>query len=263
MGTYLIDIGTLGCEAWCGARTPCSWDMPPKFLSTPHGYGTSPFHISTPPTSLDGCGFFNSVVVRLPFNSISDGSEWGLFYMLAVILMWLCEPCLHRPPSWPSLLSHCECTATQYTCSLNSIYHPHWLAQWSCYCSCMCIPGYSPWLPGYIYVMQTILIILTMAVLFPDRSLIYVLHLLYSVIHQWTLRFLPYVGIINNVAMNIGMYIRLQTLNPTNLWPHSIHSSSQLFNEYLLIIYFVSATVLGTGNTVVNKTDKNIHFYRA
>ena len=25
--------------------------------------------------SLDGCGFFNSVVVRLPFNSISDGSE--------------------------------------------------------------------------------------------------------------------------------------------------------------------------------------------
>ena len=47
----------------------------PKFLSTTHGYGTSPFCISTLPTSLDGCGFFNSVVVRLPFNSISDGSE--------------------------------------------------------------------------------------------------------------------------------------------------------------------------------------------
>ena len=25
--------------------------------------------------SLDGCVFFNSIVVRLPFNSISDGSE--------------------------------------------------------------------------------------------------------------------------------------------------------------------------------------------
>ena len=33
------------------------------------------FHISTPFTSLDGRGFFNSVVVRLPFNSISDCSE--------------------------------------------------------------------------------------------------------------------------------------------------------------------------------------------
>ena len=33
--------------------------------------------VSVPPTSLDGCGFFNNnvVVVRLPFNSISDGSE--------------------------------------------------------------------------------------------------------------------------------------------------------------------------------------------
>ena len=29
-----------------------------------------PIHVSSPPTSLDGCGFFNSVVVRLPFNSI-------------------------------------------------------------------------------------------------------------------------------------------------------------------------------------------------
>ena len=29
---------------------------------------------STPPTSLDGCNFFNSVVVGLPFNSIYDGS---------------------------------------------------------------------------------------------------------------------------------------------------------------------------------------------
>ena len=48
-----------------------------------------------PPTSLDGCGFFNSVVVRLPFHSISDSSEWWWFYISAVILMWLCEEASH------------------------------------------------------------------------------------------------------------------------------------------------------------------------
>ena len=53
--------------------------------------------------------------------------------------------------------------ATQCTCSLSGVYHPHWLVQWSCHCSCMCIPVHSPWLPGYINVMQTILVILTMA----------------------------------------------------------------------------------------------------
>ena len=41
-------------------------------------------------------------------------------------------------------------TPPQYTCSLNSIYCPHWLIQWSCHCSCRCIPVHSPWLPGYI-----------------------------------------------------------------------------------------------------------------
>ena len=34
---------------------------------------------------------FNSVVVGLPFSSISGGSEWWLFYSLVVILMWFCE----------------------------------------------------------------------------------------------------------------------------------------------------------------------------
>ena len=41
----------------------------------PHGCGASPFCVCTFPTSLDRCGFFNSVVVRLPFNSISDVPE--------------------------------------------------------------------------------------------------------------------------------------------------------------------------------------------
>ena len=60
-------------------------------------------------------------------------------------------------------------TATQYTCSLNSIYRPHWLVQWSHHCSHMRIPVHSPWLPGYIHVAQNVLIIVTMAGLFPDR----------------------------------------------------------------------------------------------
>ena len=48
---------------------------------------------------------------------------------------------------------------TQYTYSLNGIYCPHWLVQWSHHCSCMHIPVQSPWLPGYINVVQTILVI--------------------------------------------------------------------------------------------------------
>ena len=58
----------LGLGAWCGAGTPCSQDIPPKFLST-H------FIVSAVSTSWDGCGFFSSVVVRLPFNLISDSYE--------------------------------------------------------------------------------------------------------------------------------------------------------------------------------------------
>ena len=61
-------------------------------------------------------------------------------------------------------------TATQYTCSLNGVYRPHWLGQWSYHGSCMHIPVHSPCLPGYIDVMQIVLIVLTMVGLFPDRS---------------------------------------------------------------------------------------------
>ena len=62
--------------------------------------------------------------------------------------------------------------ATQYTCSLNGIYHPHWLLQWSHHCSCRFIPVHYPWLPGYINITQTILIKLTMAGLLLDTPCI-------------------------------------------------------------------------------------------
>ena len=57
-------------------------------------------------------------------------------------------------------------TATPYTCSLNGVYCPHWLVQWSHHCSHMCIPVHSSWQPGYIDVVQTVLVILTMAGIF-------------------------------------------------------------------------------------------------
>ena len=53
-------------------------------------------------------------------------------------------------------ISCCTCsvilnvTTTQYTRTLNGVYCPHWLVQWSHHCSHMCIPVPSPWLPGYI-----------------------------------------------------------------------------------------------------------------
>ena len=67
-------------EPWAGRSgvelgSPRSRNICPEFLSTTHGCGASSFHVSTPPINLDGCGFFNSVVVSLPLNSISDSSE--------------------------------------------------------------------------------------------------------------------------------------------------------------------------------------------
>ena len=61
-------------------------------------------------------------------------------------------------------------TATQDTGSLSDIYLPHWLVQWGCPCSHIRTAVYSPWLPGYSDVAQTILIMLTMAGFFPDRT---------------------------------------------------------------------------------------------
>ena len=79
--------------AWYGSGTPHSQDTPPDFY--PQGCGASPFHICTPSSSLDGYGFFNSIVVRLPCNLISDDPDWWLLYILVVILMWLCKEVSH------------------------------------------------------------------------------------------------------------------------------------------------------------------------
>ena len=83
----------LAQESWAGGPGVGVGLLTPKICLpnfSPRGCGASPFLNHAPPTSLDGCGFFNSVVVRPPFNSTSDVPEWWWFYILVVILMWLC-----------------------------------------------------------------------------------------------------------------------------------------------------------------------------
>ena len=74
----------LALESWAGGPGVGLGLLAPKVSLLnfyPRGCGVTPFCVHAPPTSLDGCGFFNFIVVRLPFNSISDGSE---FYILVV-----------------------------------------------------------------------------------------------------------------------------------------------------------------------------------
>ena len=107
------------------------------------------------------------------------------FWIIQVISI---EECSSLPQNLMQI--HCSsCSvslnamATQYTSSLNNVYWPHWVVQWSHHCSCMHSPVYSPWLPGYIDVAQTILITLTMVGLFPDRPHTYLQ--LSSVLCSW------------------------------------------------------------------------------
>ena len=141
MGTFLPGTEIPNCMAWYGARTPCSEDIPPEFLSTTGGCGTSLFCICAPSTSLDRCGFFNSIVVKFPFNSISDSSEWWLFYSCNFdVVVQRYKPCLPMLSSRPEVQEflnsyrHCNETSENKTqslsllgaelhCKLNSHHH--------------------------------------------------------------------------------------------------------------------------------------------
>ena len=111
--------------------------------------------------------------------------------------------------------------ATQYTCSLNGVYLPCWLGQWCHSCSRMCIPVQSPWLPGYIDVMKTILIIFTMAGLFPDRHLIHHPCLYFSLSHT---------GSIQNQSVIIHTF-----LSESDYWPGT---NQKFSNSFYPIKYF-------------------------
>ena len=59
---------------------------PPCRASSP-----SQLPISAPPTSLNGCFFFNCLVVRLPY-SLVFWQLWLFFvFKLVVVFLWLCE----------------------------------------------------------------------------------------------------------------------------------------------------------------------------
>ena len=96
----------LALEPWAGGPTvglgPLTLEIPLLNFYLPYVGEEQPV-----PTSLDVCGFFNSVVVRLPFNFISDGSEGWLFYSLVVVSLWLCREvshvCLCRHLDWRSM----------------------------------------------------------------------------------------------------------------------------------------------------------------
>ena len=116
-------------------------------------------------------------------------------------------------------------TATRYTCSLNGIYHPHWLVQWSHLCSCMHIPVHSLWLPGYINVMQTIFVILTMARVFPDGLCVSVCVCTYICIymHIYNVNQSTYILIYNQVYLSLSLYIYIYIYTHTHTHTRSVY----------------------------------------
>ena len=64
METSLPGTGTMGWGTWCGTGIlPSQGEhlqlrYPSQFLSATHWCGTSPFHISTPPTRLNAASFY-------------------------------------------------------------------------------------------------------------------------------------------------------------------------------------------------------------
>ena len=90
------------------------------------------------------------------------------FWIIWIVFVEECSSLMQICCSTHSVILNA--VATQYTCSLNSVYCSHWLVQWSHHFSCMCILVHSLWLPCY----TDVLIILSMAVLFLDRSCIYI-----------------------------------------------------------------------------------------
>ena len=73
METSLPRTGILGWGSWCGLQPLVPQIALLDFY--PCGCDASLFHVYSPSTSLDGCGFFNFVVVSPPFNSFSDVPE--------------------------------------------------------------------------------------------------------------------------------------------------------------------------------------------
>ena len=112
-GIYLPGAEILGCGIWPEAGIAGSQGSPPDF-HPPHECGairsaaaasSPPVCYSTPPTRLDGCGSFRSLVVGLPYSLIFRWF-WILLVLRSVILSMLVQGGKHvylrLHPDWKS-----------------------------------------------------------------------------------------------------------------------------------------------------------------
>ena len=109
-----------------------------------------------------------TVVMKLP---ITGCPQLRAFWIIQIVSA---EECSSLAQNLVQICcSACSVTlnvkATQCAYSLNSVSLPHRWVHWSCHCSCMLILVTSLWLPVYTDVVRTVLVMLTMAGLFPDR----------------------------------------------------------------------------------------------
>ena len=92
------------CSSQCIRTQMC--DCPVCQRPSCHESSLHRLPVSIPPTSLDECFFFNSLVVGLLYSSIFWQFWFLLFFKLVVILLLVVEGSevyLPMPPSWPEL----------------------------------------------------------------------------------------------------------------------------------------------------------------
>ena len=106
METYLPSTGILGWGTWCGSGTPCSWDIPPKFLSTWVWHQPVPHPC---PSDKSGWMWF------LQFHSCQTSIQLYFWHSQLMIVLyfncnfdvgvWRGKLCLPTLPSWPEAQS--------------------------------------------------------------------------------------------------------------------------------------------------------------
>ena len=122
MGVYLHSDGILGCTVWPGVEIACFQVIHPNFYTPCANVWPSillPLQLLPPwattllcsspqlcPSHACGCGFFTSLVVRLPYSVISWRFWVLLVWDLVVIISlaaWGSIVCLPMLPSWPEI----------------------------------------------------------------------------------------------------------------------------------------------------------------
>ena len=97
-----VNVGR-SCSTSCCLTCPVLQPLPCCESSLPQ------LPISAPPTSLDECFFFNSLVVRLPYSS--DFCQFWVFFVFKFVVVLLLvlrggKVYLLMSPSWPEVLAN-------------------------------------------------------------------------------------------------------------------------------------------------------------